>query len=197
MFARCARVEPAIMSASRPPLAFSTFRTFASCTTFTCLLLSVRLSVPLPPFTVTASVLIVAVTPCGKGTGCLATRDMSVSSVLGPSLAASGNDADHFAAVARGARGTVGHHAFRRGHDRDAQAAEDRRKLVLALVDTQAGTADALEPVDDRSALVILELHGQRRLAVVRARGEVLDVALFLQNLRDRKLHLGSRHVDL
>src|SRR5687768_18182164 len=96
MLARCARVEPATMSASRLSSAFSTFSADASCTTFTSLLLSARLNVPLPPLMATLSALIVAVTPCGRGTGCLATRDIAVRLEI-----RLGHDADDFAAVDR------------------------------------------------------------------------------------------------
>ena len=48
---------------------------------------------------------------------------------------------------------------------------EHLRQLVLAAVDPQARTADALEAVDDRTAFVILQLDGQGRLfALVAAR---------------------------
>jgi hypothetical protein len=40
-------------------------------------LLTGTLNVPLAPLTVTKVGVIVAVTPCGRGTGLLATRDMS------------------------------------------------------------------------------------------------------------------------
>ena len=70
------RVEPATMSASRPSFAFSTLSTPPSCTTFACSAFTARLSVPLPPLMVTLSAAIVAVTPCGRVTGCLATRDI-------------------------------------------------------------------------------------------------------------------------
>src|SRR4030095_14821809 len=140
MFARCARIEPAIMSASRPSFAFSTFSTPLSCTTFAWRALTARLSVPLLPLMVTLSAPIVAVTPWGRVTGCLATRDMATPSR---------HDAQHFAAVTGSARLAIAHHALRRGHDRDAEAAEHRRQLVLALVHAQARTADALQAVDD------------------------------------------------
>src|SRR5687768_1045440 len=118
MLARCARVEPATMSASRLSLAFSTFSADASCTTFTSLLLSATLNVPLPPLMATLSALIVAVTPCGRGTGCLATRDIAVRLEI-----RLGHDADDFAAVPGGARLAIRHHALRRGNDGHTQSA--------------------------------------------------------------------------
>src|SRR5688572_5939941 len=156
MFARCARIEPAIMSASRPSFAFSTLSTPPSCTTLACSAFTARLNVPLPPLMVTLSAAIVAVTPCGRVTGCFATRDMATPS--------SRNDAQHFAAVTGSARLAIAHHTARRRHDRDAEPTEHGRQLVFALVHAQAGTADALQPVDDRAALVVLQLDGQRRL---------------------------------
>src|SRR6187455_3412794 len=141
MFARCARIEPATMSASRLSFAFSTLSTPPSCTTFACSAFTARLSVPLPPLMLTLSAPIVAVTPCGRVTGCLATRDIKESLL--------GDDADDFAAVTGSARLAIAHHTLRRRNDRDAEPAEDLRQLVLALVHAQARTADALQAVDD------------------------------------------------
>src|SRR5690606_30488757 len=155
MLARCERTVPASMLESRPSFSRSTCRAPSLSTTRTWRASSGRLMVPLPPLMDTASALMVAVTPCGRGTGCLATRDMEVSACS----VGSGDDAQHFAAVTGGTRLLVRHHALGRGDDGDAQPAQHRRQLVLALVDTQARPADTLQAVDHRAALVILQLH--------------------------------------
>src|SRR5690606_12490218 len=53
---------------------------------------------------------------------------------------------------------------------------------------------DALDLLDHRLAGVVLEADLDERLAVHVAHGEVLDVALVLQDLRDRALHVRGRH---
>src|SRR5205807_8639423 len=111
----------------------------------------------------------VAVTPCGRSTGFFATLDMQRPS---------GNHAQDFAALADRTRLTVRHDALRSRDDRDAEAAEHLRQRGLAAVRPQARAADALDPVDDRAAVVILQLHRQRRLAAVGRRREAGDVAL-------------------
>src|SRR5690606_5272481 len=109
------------------------------------------LSVTRLPFTVTS-------TPAGSLIGSFATRDMSGSSR---------HDADDFAAHALGAGLAVRQHALRRGHDGDAQAAQHLRQLVLGAVAAQARRAHALEALDDRPALEVLEVDGERLLRAV------------------------------
>src|SRR5687768_13505785 len=108
MLARCARVEPARMRAPsalvKPTcsvLSFSATDTSGD---------KGRFSVPFAPLMVTRPAAMVAVTPCGNATGFLATRDMIALRPLR-------HDAEDFAALADGARLTVGHHALRRGDD--------------------------------------------------------------------------------
>ena len=43
------------------------------------------------------------------------------------------------------------------------------RNIVLAAIDAQPGPAHALDAVDDRAAVVILEVDGQHRLAIIAA----------------------------
>src|SRR5262245_40153545 len=185
MFARCARVAPACMRDSSP----ANFT--ASCFSF-CSTVTPRLSgsdrEPLAPFTVTESAAMVAVTPCGRSTARFATRDIRKYLLPG-----SGDDAQDFAALADGARLLVRHHALRRGDDHGTHAAEHLRQLVLAAIDAQAGTAHALEAVDDGLALEILEAHGQHGLAAVVGDAEVGDVALVLQHAHHGRLHLRGR----
>ena len=89
-----------------------------------------NVSVPLAPFTVTASAPIVALTPCGRSTGFFATRDMMKNLRL--SLL---NYEQHFAAGAGSARLGVGHDALGRRYHRDTQAAEHLGQFVLAAID--------------------------------------------------------------
>src|SRR5690349_3981509 len=104
------------------------------------------------------------------------------------------HEADDLAAKTRLAGLRVGHDAGRRGNDGDAETPEDLRQRVLAAVHAKARTADALEALDDRLAFVVLERDLERRLAVGVRHLRVGDVALVLQELRERLLHAGGRH---
>src|SRR6185312_5205941 len=190
MLARCARVAPACIR-GMPGSAYL-ISSFLSAAVTVTPDFSGRVSDPLAPLMVTVSADTVAVTPCGRSTGALATLDML-------RLSRSRHDAQDFAALADGARLLVGHHALGRGHDHGAHAAQNLRQLVLAAIDAQPRTADTLQAVDDGPALVILQAHGERRLAAVVLGAEVGDVALILQYLEDGHLHLrgGELHFAL
>src|SRR5215472_10392159 len=151
MLARCARVAPARVRVS-PSTANLTCSFFSACSTDTPSV-SARLSEPLAPLMVTAPAAMLAVTPAGSSIGALAILDMMFSMSCGPS----GDDAQDLAPLADRARLAVGHDTLGRGDDHRPHAAEDPRQLVLAAVDPQPRTADALEPVDHRAALEILE----------------------------------------
>src|SRR5690606_7284845 len=74
------------------------------------------------------------------------------------------------------------------------EPALDPRQLVLAAVVAPPGDAAPLEALDHRSAFVILEPdleHPARGLADL---GEVLDVALVLEHLRDGALGARGGH---
>src|SRR6266851_685832 len=104
------------------------------------------------------------------------------------------NDEQHFAAGAGRARLGVGHDALRRGYDRDAQAAQHLGQLILTAIDTQPRTADALDAVDDGTAVVILELDGQGALRAGDIDAVRTNVAFVLQHLEDGQLQLRSTH---
>src|SRR5262245_64029220 len=127
---------------------------------------------PSGPFTEMLPLAKFTSTPLGSGTGYFAMRDM----------AASGDDAEDFAADAVGARLAVGHHAARGGQDRHAQPVHDLRDVVAAAVDAQAGLGDALQALDARAAGVVLQRDAQLFLCAVGAGffddGEVLDVEI-------------------
>src|SRR5882672_2521854 len=143
-----------------------------------------RATVPSGPFTEIWPPARFTSTPFGSDTGYLAIRDM----------VASGNDAENFAANAVGACFAVGHDAARGRQDRHAQAVHHLRNVVATLVDAQSRLRDALEALDHRPASVVLQADGELLLHALIAQGEVLDVALVLQDLGDRSLELGSRH---
>src|SRR5579871_4091544 len=178
MFARCARVAPAIAFRPSASELASTKRRCSFCTTLMPLL-SGSVSAPLAPLTVTRSAAMVALTPLGRSTGFLATLDM-FSSLL--------HHEQHFAARALGARLRVRHDALGRRDHGHAQAAQHLRQLVLAPVDAQPRAADALDAIDHRSSVVILELDRQRALGPVLLDEEVADVTLLLQHLEDGEL---------
>src|SRR5882672_4148740 len=107
----------------------SALKTMLSPSFFTSTFGSVaRATVPSGPFTEIWPPARFTSTPFGSGTGYLAIRDM----------AASGNDAEDFAADAVGARLAIGHDAARGRQDRHAQAIHDARNVVASLVDAQA-----------------------------------------------------------
>jgi len=81
------------------------------------------------------------------------------------------------------------------GDNRDPQTIGDLRQLALALVLAQGRLGHALEMLDDRLALEVLEGHGQLGLGAIGHR-EVGDVALFLQHAGHLDLQLGGRHGD-
>src|SRR5690349_18239677 len=99
-----------------------------------------------------------------------------------------------FAADARGARLAIRHHAVRRGHDGDAEPVHDLGNLVLALVDAKAGLRHALELLDDRAARVVAERDLELGLGFFTGDLEAVDVALVLEHLGDRDLHLRRGH---
>src|ERR1700730_11623708 len=173
MLARCARVAPARVRAA--PGSAKLISSFLSVCTTDTPSVSGRLSEPLAPLMVTPEAAMVAVTPAGSSTGDLAILD--IVTVL------SGDDAQHFAALTRGSRLAVGHHALWGGDDHRAHAPQDLGQLVLAAVDAQSRAADALEAVDDRAAFEVLQPDSEALLAAVGIEAEVADVALLLQHL--------------
>src|SRR5574340_546305 len=95
---------------------------------------------------------------------------------------------------ALGAGMTISHHTTRGGDNRDTQAIHDARKLFCTFVYAQTGLADTLDPLDHRTAGVILELQFEFGLAGLATDGEIIDIAFVLQNLGDRHFDLGRRH---
>src|SRR5690606_22373886 len=74
--------------------------------------------------------------------------------------------AEHFTADTGSACSAISHHTFVGGDDGNAQTAANFRQLIDRLVLAQAGTADALDFLDDRTAFEVLQLDGQLRLGV-------------------------------
>src|SRR5437867_6677064 len=85
-----------------------------------------RVSVPSGPLTVISPWPRVTSTFGGSGIGNLPIRDIFAA------LPLSGDDAEHFAADAGGARLAVRHHALRRRDDGDAEPVHHARNVVLA-----------------------------------------------------------------
>src|SRR3989344_4219896 len=100
----------------------------------------------------------------------------------------------HFATEAGLARGAVGHHPPGGGHHGDAEAAVDARQRRAATVNTQTRLAGALDTVDHRTAVVILERDLKHVLGAVTDFVEAFDVALVLQHLGDGAFHARRRH---
>src|SRR4051812_15905000 len=143
--------------------------------------------VPSGPLTVIDDALIATSVPAGTAIGILATRDIvySLSHV-----------ANHFATDTGCACFAVGHHTLGGRDDCHAQAVHDLRDFILALVDAQARTGNALDALDDRTAGVILQTDFQFRLATFGGHGEIFNVTLVLQDVGNRNFYFRRRHVD-
>src|ERR1039458_2141391 len=102
----------------------------------------------------------------------------------------------HFAARARGACRGIGHDALRRGDDRDSQTTEHLGQFVLAAIDAQPRTADALDAVDDRPAVVIFQFDGYGVLRTARIDTKGADIPLVLQYLEYGEFQLRGTHAD-
>src|SRR5690606_19187126 len=132
-------------------------------------------SLPFGPVTDTAPGWMFSSTPFGRAIGFLATRDMFPAPL--------GHEAQDLAADALLARLRIGHDALRGGNDGDAEAVEDLRQLGLATVLAQARARHALHALDDRAALVVLQLDLELGLGAVLGHARAVDVALGLQHL--------------
>src|SRR5262249_33945860 len=147
------------------------------------------LSLPLGPSARTVPSLTCTFTPWGIGMGFLPIRDMSGSL---PDVR------EHFAANLLLAGLAIGHHALRRGHERDPHAGEDRRNLVVGHVNAPARCRDTHQPGDHLLvARAVFEVHAQRVLLAVLEHAEVLDETLLLEQLRDADLELAGGDVAL
>src|SRR5690606_6379690 len=144
-------------------------------------------SVPFGPLTLIDSAWAFSSTPLGRAIGFLAMRDMCVTPL--------GHEAQDFTADALLARLRIGHDALRGGDDGDAEAVEDPGQFVLAAVLAQARTRDALELLDHRTAFEVLEFDLEFGLGAVLGQELAADVALVLEDVGDRDLGLGGRHL--
>src|SRR5712664_2449260 len=128
-------------------------------------------------------------TPWGIGMGFLPMRDMSCP------LPHVGED---FAADLLLAGLAVGHHALGGRDERDTHAGEDRRDLIVGDVDAPPRRGHTHEAGDHLLvADAVLEVDAEHVLLLVLEHAEVLDEALFLQQLRDADLELAGGDVAL
>src|SRR3546814_1062742 len=105
--------------------------------------------------------------------------------------------AEDLAADIGGAGLVVGHHAARGRHDRDAEAVVDLRQILDLLVDPTARLRHAIDLVDDRLAVLILQLDPQIAHALTNVLGRVAaDVALPLQHIKDADPQIRRRALD-
>src|SRR5688572_9028713 len=183
MLAMMARAVPAIFMSSG--LAAPNWIMPFSVTTLTPAGLAM-VSVPFGPLTDRTPSASLNSTPLGIGRIFLATRDMVRVSL--------GDQAEDFAAHARSAGLAIGHQTLGGGDDGHAETGEDLRQLVLAAVGAQARTRHALEALDDRAALVVLQGDLELGLGAFAGDAHVADVALGLEDVGDRQLQLRSGH---
>src|ERR1035437_8048712 len=72
--------------------------------------------------------------------------------------------AQHFATNTIGTRFAVGHQTLRSGNNRNTQAIHNLRNVIVALVNTQSWTTDALNFFNNRATAVILQADLQSSL---------------------------------
>src|SRR5690606_4439618 len=142
---------------------------------------------PFGPFTPTRSAWMLNSTPLATAIGFLATRDMFAAPL--------GHEAQDLTADALLARLGVGHDALGGGNDRDAEATEALGQRILAAVLAPAGTRDAVQALDHGLALEILQHDLELGLGAVLGHARIRDVAFVLEDLGDRHLDLGGRHL--
>src|SRR5690606_15059826 len=184
MLARIARRVP--VSGTRPASAVDRVATPSS--TLTSMPSGLAMvKVPFGPFTPTLSDWMLNSTPLATAIGFLATRD-SLASPLG-------HEAQDFTADAVLARLRVGHDALGGGDDGHAEATEDLGQRILAAVLAQARTRDAMQALDHRLALEVLQHDLELGLGAVLGHVRIGDVAFVLEDLGDRDLRLGRRHL--
>src|SRR5205085_4367227 len=147
-------------------------------------------SSPRGPFTVTRSGSIETVTPEGTGMGCLPIRDIRLP-----------HPRHDLAADSLDPRVMTGHKASGGGDDRRSHPALDPRDVGMVDVRALTWPRDALKPGDNGLALGrVLERHRDLIAGASlsrRTHGEVLDVALLLQDARDLTLDPGGRDLDI
>src|SRR5690606_34653200 len=108
------------------------------------------------------------------------------------------NVADDFAADAFLAGLAVAHQAPRGGKDGDAQAPQHAGNLILLGINPQAGAAYPAQTGDDPLlAGPVLQVQPEHALLVIIDPLEVVNEALFLQNLGESPLHSGPRDIYL
>src|SRR5215469_16868477 len=181
MHATSARVVPHIMRACRSWLRGFTV-TWSPSTVASTWSVSSSLSSPSLPLAVSRRPAIATCTPCGISTGYLPTRDIAAS----PSEHAT----EDFAADIGSARLGVAHHAAWRGQDGDAEAGVDPLQLLDLGIDAAAGFGDAGDLLDDRFALVVLQLNAKLRHAGTQFLGhEAADEPFALQHVQ----HIGPQ----
>src|SRR5450830_69622 len=157
MFASSARIVPDIALACVVSFCALHNRLLPSRTTLTSPD-NVCFRVPNGPFTEISPAASATSTPLGTTTGFLAILDM---------LTSLRDYAQHFTTNTIGARFAVGHQTLGSRHDGNTQAIHHLGNIIGTFVNTQSGTADALDLFDHRTAAVILQADFQRGFAAV------------------------------
>src|ERR1051325_11485465 len=154
--------------------------------------LTVVVSAPRRPLTVSVCPESWTSTPCGIATGCLPIRDMITSN-----SGASEHSAQHLAADIGGAGFVVGQDTARSGQDRDAEPARDARQVHELRINAAAGLRDARNLANDRLAIDVFQFDlelgdaGADLLA-----GKAADVSFPLQDIQNVGAHLRGRRGD-
>src|ERR1700733_5356599 len=189
MQAMIARVVPHIMRLRVSRLRGLTTTLLASTLTSTSSDSGIFCS-PSLPFAVIMPPAMATCTPAGISTGYFPTRDIRAVPLE--------HAAEDFAANIGSASLGIAHHALRRGQDGNTQAGVDPRQFLDFCIDATAGFGDPVDLLDDRFALVILQLDAQLRHTWAKLlRGITPDEPFALQHTQYILPQLGCRsHAD-
>src|SRR3984885_2147819 len=189
MVAISARVVPHIMRA-RVSLLFGLTVTWLPSTDACTRSVSDSFSSPSLPFAVTMPPAMATCTPAGISTGYFPTRDIRAIPLE--------HAAEDFAANIGGACLGIAHHASRRGKDGNTQASVDPLQFLDLGVHPATRLGDAMDLLDDRFTLIVLQLDAQLRDAWAQLfRGITPDEAFTLQHTQHILPQLRRRrHAD-
>src|ERR1700733_8830294 len=189
MQAMIARVVPHIMRLRVSRLRGLTTTLLASTLTSTSSDSGIFCS-PSLPFAVIMPPAMATCTPAGISTGYFPTRDIRAVPLE--------HAAEDFAANIGSASLGIAHHALRRGQDGNTQAGIDPRQFLDLRIHAAAGLGDAIDLLDDRFALIVLQLDAQLRDTWTKLlRSITPDEALTLQHTQHVLPQLRRRrHTD-
>src|SRR5699024_5786556 len=106
----------------------------------------------------------------------------------------SGDQAEHFAAVALRAGLAVRHDAVRGAHDGHTQTVEHARQVVAGKITAATRAAVTIQPIDHAPAFDIFQVDTQFALGAMLFDAKIANVAFVLEHVGNRHLELRGRH---